>query len=120
MQCYKLIHVYVDAPLEYFIYCNPQLLVTTHSSVSDVGGLHDKIDRKKAVESHNDLTLNQLLESFDSHSTEMKTSLSKFKTEVNDMTDKSLEQLSKPFSFLATWFVAQLVTCLFTNPTHHV
>ncbi|XP_005094304.1 kinesin-like protein KIF11-B isoform X2 [Aplysia californica] len=70
-----------------------QLLSTAESSVSDVGGLHDKIDRKKAVEAHNETAFANFLNTFNGHTHEIKSNLSSFKTKVNSMTEKSCKQL---------------------------
>nr|CAC20783.1 kinesin-like boursin [Paracentrotus lividus] len=58
-----------------------QLVSTADSSVSDVGGLHSKLDRKRNVEAHNKSAQEVFAESFRSHTSDIKSALSQLREE---------------------------------------
>lgn len=58
-----------------------QLLTTADGSVSDVGGLHSKLDRKRHVETHNRSVREVFADDFQTHTSEIKSALSTFHEE---------------------------------------
>jgi len=71
-----------------------QLLTTADSSVADVGGLHDKIDRKVKVEHHNEATVTTFTETFSSHTKGVRGHIDEFRTKVNEMAQQAQEHLA--------------------------
>lgn len=77
-----------------------QLLETVESASSDVYGLHDKIDRKKKVEQHNEETGDSFQQRFQAEVVGMQEKLTEFvciqKTSYTNLTEQSSE-------FLLAW-----------------
>jgi len=88
-----LVDVHVENETSLYSEAN-QLLGTVESSVSDVSGLHDKVDRKKDVEVHNEATLSDYLSTFGSKMLSIDNNLTDCKTDLHVMLEESSDQLS--------------------------
>ena len=83
-----------------------QLLGTTQSSISDVHGLHAKLDRKRSVETHNQQVQMTFQERFHSNLDAMRQDVTAFTDSyhaINTQTVDALGALSKVFFFYKTF-----------------
>ncbi|KAH9520444.1 Kinesin- protein 11, partial [Bulinus truncatus] len=72
-----------------------ELLQTAEASVSDVGGLHDKIDRKKAVESHNEQEASNFNEDLQNMLQIIQDMIKKVRLEADEINNKACRQIDE-------------------------
>ncbi|XP_076102450.1 kinesin-like protein KIF11 [Mytilus galloprovincialis] len=98
-----------------------QLLDTVESTSSDVYGLHDKIDRKKKVEQHNEETQVSFQNRFQTEVSSMQDKLTEFvslqKTSYNSLMDQSKNLLQKRQEEVST--LCSHIADLHSNITSH-